>query len=380
MDDKHHRIENFRKKCLLIQIETVIKDILYSIVHNKSAVLSIIDPKKNAVYDEVLSRYILNKEKIHIKKVMFGKKVLNFARYIYVLKTIYELLSTGNYITKRDVYYSNINLFESQIITDTIIENIAATFEVNRNFLHILSSEKGLVVGPLSYFHKDGKEISCDDQLEQYHPIPQLIDDIKYLKSTASYVLIVEKHTIFNKLVESKFHKLNNCILITGKGYPDLGTRKLIHRLHHELLLPVYALYVILSLISLSSNLYKFRVDADPHGIDILLTYCRGSPTNCYDSLSSTCPNIQWIGVFIDDIPEQAHMNLTKRDISIITKLLKDPFLSRPDHKKWYLEIEKINKKMKKAEVEGLSEINFDHLIKYLHMNIDIAKALIRER
>lgn len=256
MDEKHQRLENFRKKCLLNQIESVIIDILTSIYSKKPVFLSIIDPKKNAVYDETSSRYILNKERIYINRIKFGKKVLNFARYIYSLKTIYELISKGNYITKRDLYYSNINLFESQIKTDTIIENIAATFEVNRNFLHILSSEKGLIAGPISLIQYDGKEIVCDNQKEQYHTIPQFIDNIKYIRSSASYGLIVEKHTVFNKLVESKFHKQNNCILITGKGYPDLGTRKLIHRLYYELHIPIYAMYDFLSnLNQLLSNL-----------------------------------------------------------------------------------------------------------------------------
>lgn len=46
----------------------------------------------------------------------------------------------------------------------------------------------------------------------------------------------------------------------------------------------------------------------------------------------------------------------------------------RYDRHYWYLQIEKINKIKKKAEVEGLNEINNDHLIKYLNMNINIMK------
>lgn len=86
--------------------------------------------------------------------------------------------------------------------------------------------------------------------------IPQIISNIISIRAKAKFVLIVEKDSIFQKLLEENTAELLNCILITGKGYPDVGTRMLIKLLSETLNIPIYII-----------------VDADPFGLDIMCVY-----------------------------------------------------------------------------------------------------------
>lgn len=61
---------------------------------------------------------------------------------------------------------------------------------------------------------------------------------MKDIISSAKVIVIVEKDATFQRLLEEDFLKFVNfeILLITGKGVPDISTRKLVHRLaHYEL-------------------------------------------------------------------------------------------------------------------------------------------------
>ena len=55
-------------------------------------------------------------------------------------------------------------------------------------------------------------------------------------------MLHVEKGTVWQRFNEDKFWRKHNCILTHGGGQPPRGVRRLLHRLHNELKLPVYCL------------------------------------------------------------------------------------------------------------------------------------------
>lgn len=97
----------------------------------------------------------------------------------------------------------------------------------------------------------------------------------------AKYILIVEKDTVFTRLIKANFFdKINSkVILVTAKGYPDVNTRVLLNRLEKDLHIPIYIL-----------------VDADPHGIEIMCTYKFGSLHLVHNSQQLAVKSIQWIG------------------------------------------------------------------------------------
>lgn len=98
--------------------------------------------------------------------------------------------------------------------------------------------------------------------------------------------------------------ELGNGILITGKGYPDVVTRELVVRLataapeyvprphsdpHDDTdesssSIPIFAL-----------------VDCDPHGLEILSTYCFGLRALAHEADQLAAPDIQWLGLKLDD-------------------------------------------------------------------------------
>ncbi|KNC74791.1 hypothetical protein SARC_12668, partial [Sphaeroforma arctica JP610] len=56
-------------------------------------------------------------------------------------------------------------------------------------------------------------------------------------------VIVCEKETIFSHLIQTGLLETLPCILITGQGFPSIGTRTLIARLEAELHLPIYGVF-----------------------------------------------------------------------------------------------------------------------------------------
>jgi meiotic recombination protein SPO11 len=76
----------------------------------------------------------------------------------------------------------------------------------------------------------------------------------------AQFILVIEKDAIFKRLTEDKIFNKIPCILITGCGFPDMGTRMILSFLYNILKIPVYCF-----------------VDFNPFGIAIYHTYKHGS-------------------------------------------------------------------------------------------------------
>lgn len=55
--------------------------------------------------------------------------------------------------------------------------------------------------------------------------IPPFTDKITDIRSTAQFILLVEKDAAFMRLAEDRFYKKYPCIIITAKGQPDVATR-----------------------------------------------------------------------------------------------------------------------------------------------------------
>lgn len=101
------------------------------------------------------------------------------------------------------------------------------------------------------------------------------------VQSNADYILVVEKDTVFTRLVQDKiFEKVKTkIILITAKGFPDINTRVLLKRLEKDLSIPIYII-----------------VDADPHGIEIMFTYKFGSLQMVHNSDHLAVKSVEWLG------------------------------------------------------------------------------------
>jgi len=59
----------------------------------------------------------------------------------------------------------------------------------------------------------------------------------------ARYILVVEKEAIFYRLCEDKIFNLLPLVIICGRGFPDIATRKLLNAIATKFSLPVIGLF-----------------------------------------------------------------------------------------------------------------------------------------
>ncbi|XP_033825780.1 meiotic recombination protein SPO11 [Periophthalmus magnuspinnatus] len=274
--------------------------------------------------------------------------IKKFAQIVKILSVIYRLIVSNSYATKRDLYYNDTQLFGSQATVDRIVDDISCLLKVPRRSLHVLATSKGLITGDLCYLEEDGTRIDCRCSTAAF-PVSSNIGGIKSIISSAKFILIVEKDATFQRLLDDNLcTKLSPCIMITGKGVPDVNSRLMVRKLWDTLHVPVFAL-----------------VDADPYGIEIMCIYKYGSKAMSFEARSLTVPSVMWLGLLPSDlqrlrVPEDVLIPLTKKDETKLNSLLKRPYVkNQPD---WQKEIELMQETKVKAEIQSLSAIAPDFL------------------
>lgn len=297
----------------------------------------------NQAYVPALDRVVLksNLSKRSMANVSQARKTAIMTR---VLSLVHEVVNKGIHVTKRDLFYTDVKLFKRQEESDGVLDDAACTVGCPRSCLNVVAADKGLVVGRLSFL-EDGDPIDCTRMGVTGKAIPSYIDKITDIRSDAEFVLLVEKDAAYNRLAEDRFYNQFPCILITGKGQPDVATRMFLRRITKELKLPVLAF-----------------VDADPYGLKILSVYMSGSKAMSYDSASLTTPDIKWLGLRPSDLdkfnlPEQCRLPMTQKDIDMGNQLLKEDFVLK--NPKWCKELELMQKTKQKAEIQALSTFGF---------------------
>nr|CAG8638582.1 1835_t:CDS:2 [Entrophospora candida] len=141
-----------------------------------------------------------------------------------------------------------------------------------------------------------------------------------------------------------------------GKGYPDVATRQLI-KLFGDLRSEIKILGFF---------------DSDPHGIDILNVYKYGSQAKSYDNENLAVQRFYWIGLQYKDrkdynIPDDTLIKMTTNDKKKCKDLLKNNNLPES----WRIELQKLLKSKKKAEIESLCYKDNNNLLNYLISKIN---------
>ncbi|XP_072984151.1 DNA topoisomerase 6 subunit A3 [Typha latifolia] len=264
-----------------------------------------------------------------------------------VLSLVHAVLLRGIHVTKRDLFYTDVKLFGDQSQSDGVLDDVSVMLGCTRSSLHVVASEKGVVVGRL-IFSDDGDRIDCTKMGIGGKAIPPNIDRVSDLESDALFILLVEKDAAFMRLAEDRFYNRFPCIIVTAKGQPDVATRLFLKRMKVELKLPVFAL-----------------VDSDPYGLKILSVYMCGSKNMSYDSFNLATPDIKWLGVRPSDldkyqVPEQCRLPMTDQDVKAGKDLLEEDFVKRNEG--WVRELETMVRTRQKAEIQALSSFGFQYL------------------
>ena len=261
------------------RLEGLVADIVEQIVKTNTFELTI--PNRgsgNQKYIEELDRIVLG-DKISKRLFLNTSHVRKTAITTRVIELVHEVLSKRIHITKRDLFYTDVKLFKDQGESDAVLDDVACMAGCTRTSLHIIASDKGLVVGRIQY-REAGDLIDCTRMGIGGKAIPPYIDRITDIQSDAEFIILVEKEAVYLRLAEDRFYEKFPCIIITGKGQPDVATRLFLRKVRDEVKIPVLAL-----------------VDSDPYGLKILSVYCSGSKQMSYDSNHLTTADIKWLGV-----------------------------------------------------------------------------------
>uniref|UniRef100_A0A3Q7HFV0 DNA topoisomerase (ATP-hydrolyzing) n=1 Tax=Solanum lycopersicum TaxID=4081 RepID=A0A3Q7HFV0_SOLLC len=268
------------------------------------------------------------KEAISLKRECHARRLDVMLR---VLLIVQQLLQENRHGSKRDIYYMHPTVFKEQSVVDRAINDICILLQCSRHNLNVVSVGNG---------HTPFQSLLKKLMAMAVTVTPLMLE--QDIISVAQYVIVVEKESVFQRLANDQFCKRNRCIVITGRGYPDVPTRRFLRLLIDKLHLPVYGL-----------------VDCDPYGFDILTTYKFGSLQMAYDATFLRVSEIQWLGVFVQDcdnysIPQQCLLPLTAEDKRKIEAMLPRCYLQR-EVPQWRFELELLLHKGVKFEIEALS-------------------------
>ncbi|KAH6825049.1 sporulation 11-2 [Perilla frutescens var. hirtella] len=269
------------------------------------------------------------------------------------------ILGEEKKVTQRELFYKLLSTspqyFTSQSQVNRSIQDLVALLRCSRYSLGIMAASRGIVAGRLMLQEPNQGVIDCSACGSSGYAISgdlNLLENL-VMKSDARYIIVVEKHAIFQRLAEDRVFNQIPCILITARGYPDIGTRFLLHRMSREFpQLPILAL-----------------VDWNPAGLAILCTFKFGSITMGLEAYRYAC-NVKWLGLRKDDIeqliPLESLIPLKPQDHQI-AKSLESSEILQDTYKE---ELAAMVTSGHRAELEALYFNGYDFLAKYIGKKI----------
>lgn len=228
-----------------------------------------------------------NKE---LTKQFNGAQCRSFTSISLVLNFCKDLLQSNQTTTMREVYYFYVTHFRSQRECDTAIAQSAELLKVPRHSLGLKASPRGWWCGDLQLVCKETGRVDVDGRrLASIQGAPTASQWLlsshkrpwKLQTTSAECILVIEKEGVYHRLAEDRFFDDYPCILVTGKGFPDLATRAMVCSCWNELKLPVRGL-----------------ADCDPYGVLVLNCYQHGSRSRRgVDGGARFEVPMQWVGL-----------------------------------------------------------------------------------
>ncbi|XP_039055971.1 meiotic recombination protein SPO11-2-like [Hibiscus syriacus] len=183
------------------------------------------------------------------RSLMRANAAKAFIRVWKVMEMCFEILVQEKQVTQRELFYKLLcdspDYFSSQLQVNRTIQDVVALLRCSRYSLGIMASSRGLVAGRILLQEPNQEDVDCSACGSSGYAISgdlKLLESL-IMKTDARYIIVVEKHAIFQRLAEDHvFNQIPN-ILLTAKGYPDIATRFLLHRMSRAFPdLPILAL------------------------------------------------------------------------------------------------------------------------------------------
>ncbi|MFO0838401.1 MAG: DNA topoisomerase IV subunit A [Phycisphaerae bacterium] len=287
-----------------------------------------------------------------------GSQAKKFMQTFRVAEVCKRLIDADDSTSLRDLFYnlkvpvrgSKELIFFDQAESDPVIEDIEVTVTALREELGVHAETKGSMVGPLTIVD-NGDTIDLTAMGSGGWAVPSIVeaDVIQFVpaKMKAKFILLIEKGAVWQRFNKDRFWEKHACIIIHGGGQPPRGVRRLCHRMHGELKLPVYVL-----------------VDNDPWGYYIYSVVKQGSINLAFESQRMAIPAARFIGMSSFDaekfdIPPHVPMPLTDEDRRRAREIREYPWFASKD---WQREIKRMESLGVKLELEALSNKNFSFI------------------
>src|SRR3989344_513546 len=316
-------------KEVIKKLENIGETILKQIEKNDSPAYEVPVRTLNNIFFDKKTGTIKLGDKVSERQFLNIAHIRKFMQTVLVASEIKKVIESKATVSIRDLYYAlkhtiegtQENTFEEQGESDPCIEDIEASLDLLREELHLAASAKGIIAGDVQL--KDGD------------------DKIDLTKVKADYVLFIEKDAVWRRFNEDQFWKKNNCIILTGRGQPGRGERRLAQRLNKEFKLPIYVL-----------------TDADPWGMYIYSVIKQGSISLSYSEEKLATPEAKFIGLTTRDvekfkIPKEVTIKLNQLDVKRLKEMEGYEWFQ---HKDWKQEFTNMREKAIKLELEALSK------------------------
>ena len=290
-----------------------------------------------------------------------GSQAKKFMQTVRVAEVCKRLIDSADSTSIRDLFY-NLKvpiksadgkgakelIFTEQSESDPIIEDIEVAVAALREELGVHAETKGAMVGPMQIVD-NGDAIDLAAMGSGGWAVPSIVeaDVIQFRKHKAKFVLLIEKGAVWQRFNKDRFWEKHKCMILHGGGQPPRGVRRLLHRMHRELALPVYVL-----------------VDNDPWGYYIYSVVKQGSINLAFESQRMAIPAARFIGMSSYDadrfdIPPHVPMPLTDEDRRRAKEIRNYPWFQKAP---WQREIKHMERLGVKLELEALSNKYFSFI------------------
>lgn len=331
-------------KAKLVQLGREISD---DVLKNQSPAIDVpVRALSNVVYDKESKTLQLGGRSA--KRFFFNVgHVKKFVQTVEVAKWSKDLLELQKHASLRDVFYmakrtianTKINVVDEQTESDKAIEDLELITGFSREQLNINANKMGSVAGNVVVEDR-GDTIDWSKMGSGGWSIPSNVEEVKFRKVNAKFVVYMEKAAVWERFHEDKVWDKLNCIIMSSQGQTTRGIRRLLQRLSQEHKLPIYVL-----------------ADFDPWGFYIYSVLKFGSINLAHMADSLALPSAKFLGITADDIEKyglKKHL-IAFKDVDVIRLKQISNYEWFRNNNAWQRQFKLMKDFEAKAEIQALS-------------------------
>ncbi len=282
----------------------------------------------------------------HIKK---------FMQMLMVSAKCKELIKENKHASLRELYYqlkysvgeSKENTVEDEKESNACVVDLENIMGVFREELNLNAKKNGSLYGDV-ILSQDEDVFNCSKLGRGGWAVPSNMGDLKIESLNVDYCLVIETDAMYERLIEEKFSKRENCLLMSTEGQAPRGVRRLINRLFYEFNLPIIIF-----------------TDGDPSGYYIYSVIKHGSMSLAHLSKHLGTPKAKYVGMTMEDVYEYDLQNVTEKlkeyDIKRAKELMNYPWFK---DEKWQKQFKLMLKKNIRLEQQALANKGLEFVAK----------------